>query len=184
MLLRDLIYEVKNSITTNKARSSLTILGIVIGIASVIAMISIGQGAQKAIQENIQAIGSNLLMIRPGSTSGPGVQISSGQGSAKTLTLEDSEAIASMGGVSKVAPEASGRYQIISKGKNTNTSVTGVTADYAEARNVKIENGVFVSLQQAKSRSKVAVIGPETAIDLFGEGVNAVGQKMSPRVKT
>lgn len=179
MLIGDLFFEVKNSITTNKARSSLTILGIVIGIASVIAMISIGQGAQKSIQDNIQAIGSNLLMIRPGSHTGSGTLVSSGQGSAKTLTLEDAEKIStSIENVSQVAPEASGRFQISAKGKNTNTSVTGVTENYAEARNIKIEKGSFISVQNVKSKSKFAVLGPQTSIDLFGEGVEAVGQKI------
>lgn len=179
MLLRDLIYEVENSIMTNKARSSLTILGIVIGIASVIAMISIGQGAQKSIEQNIQAIGSNLLMIRPGSSFGTGERVSGGQGSAKTLTMDDAEAISSgIDSVASVAPESSGRYQVLAKGTNTNTSITGVTSEYAEARNVKVENGSFFSEQQVKSKAKVAVIGPETAVDLLGEDVEAVGQKI------
>ncbi|HBP00869.1 MAG TPA: multidrug ABC transporter substrate-binding protein [Candidatus Moranbacteria bacterium] len=179
MLLRDLVYEVKNSITTNKARSSLTILGIVIGIASVIAMISIGQGAQKSIEENIQAIGANLLMIRPGSSFGPGAHVSGGQGTAKTLTLDDADAIKKeIGSVASVAPESSERYQVTAKGTNTNTSITGVTSEYAGARNVQIENGDFFSEQHIKSRSKVAVVGPETASDLFGEDTEAVGQKI------
>ncbi len=179
MLLQDFVYEVKNSITTNKARSSLTILGIVIGIASVIAMISIGKGAQKSIEESIENIGANLIMIRPGASFGPGTHVSSGQGSAETLTLEDADTVlAEIESVSKVAPENSGRYQIIAKGENTNTSVSGVTFDYLNVRNLEVESGDFISDEHVNSKSKVAVLGPDTKEDLFGEEVDAIGQKI------
>jgi putative ABC transport system permease protein len=173
----DLFAETYSALITNKARSSLTILGIVIGIASVIAMIAIGQGSQQTIQSSIQSLGSNLIMIQPGSQRGQGQQVSQGQGSAQTLTLEDAQAIAAEITTAKaVAPELSGRYQVTAKGHNTNTSITGVTADYLSVRNVEIDLGDFFTAQNLASLSKVAVLGPTTSTDLFGEDMNPVGQ--------
>lgn len=94
MTIIDIIQETYAALSANKIRSGLTILGIIIGISSVIAMTSIGQGAQNAIESSIQSIGSNLILISPGAQRGPGVQVSSGRGSAKTLTQSDADAIA------------------------------------------------------------------------------------------
>jgi len=93
MTIFDILHETYSAIFANKVRSGLTMLGIVIGISSVIAMLSIGQGAQNSIQSSIQSIGSNLIMITPGAQRGPGVQVSGGRGSAKTLTNDDVTAI-------------------------------------------------------------------------------------------
>jgi putative ABC transport system permease protein len=173
----DLFSETYSALITNKARSSLTILGIVIGIASVIAMIAIGQGSQQTIQSSIQSLGSNLVMIQPGFQRGQGQQVSQGRGSAQTLTLEDAQAItAEITTAKAVAPELSGRYQVTAKGTNTNTSITGVTADYPSVRNVEIDLGDFFTAQNLASLSKVAVLGPTASSDLFGEDVNPVGQ--------
>ncbi len=175
MMLSDLAYETYSAVTINKARTGLTILGIVIGIASVITMVSIGQGAQQTIESSIQAIGSNLIMVTPGAQRG--LQVSSGRGSAQSLTLGDSTAIEKeISGVKAVAPEVSRRYQITAKGKNTNTQVIGTTNGYASARNIEVDLGTFIADQQVKSRYKVAVIGPTTRDDLFGENANSIGQ--------
>jgi putative ABC transport system permease protein len=116
-------------------------------------------------------------MVMPGAQRGPGYQISAGRGSAKSLTQKDAEAIKSEITLAKaVSPELSGRYQVTSKGKNTNTSVVGVVADYPSVRNVEIEFGSFVGQQNLASLSKVAVLGPTVVADLFGEGVDPVGQ--------
>ncbi len=158
-------------------RSGLTILGIVIGIASVIAMVSVGQGVQGSIEASIQSIGSNLIMVMPGAPRGVGTQISSGRGSAQTLTREDANAIATEISMTKaVAPEISQRYQITAKGTNTNTQVIGTVASYPEVRNIQIDTGSFISDQNITGSSKVAVLGPTTRDDLFGEGTNPVGQ--------
>jgi len=118
MKISDLLEETYFSLTVNKIRTGLTMLGIVIGIGSVIAMISIGQGASSSIQSSIQSIGSNLVMIMPGVQRGVGMQISSGRGSAQTLTQEDTDAIQKEIALAKaVAPELSGRYQVTAKGK-------------------------------------------------------------------
>ena len=175
MRYRDIIDETYIALSANKARSGLTVLGIVIGISSVIAMISIGQGAQTSIESSIQSIGANLVMVSPGTQRGPGAFVSQGRGSARTLTQDDANVIASeVTGVTAVAPEISGRYQVTSKGKNTNTSVSGVTSAYPGVRNVSIDEGSFITDQQNRSLAKVAVLGPTTRDDLFGEGATGV----------
>ncbi len=175
----DLFEEVYAAITVNKVRSGLTILGIVIGIGSVIAMVSIGQGAQGSIQSSIESIGSNLVLVTPSFQRGVGNIVSAGRGSAQTLTQADADAISSQITDAKaVAPEITRRYQVTSKGKNTNTSVTGTVAAYVQVRNVTIASGTFISDQQVKSLSKVAVLGPTTVSDLFGDGVDPVGQSI------
>ncbi|MFA6429162.1 MAG: ABC transporter permease [Patescibacteria group bacterium] len=178
MVITDLFEEIYLGVSSNKIRSGLTMLGIVIGIASVIAMLSIGQGAKSLIESNIQSIGSNLLLVMPGMQRGVGQSVSSGRGSAQTLTREDAEALASVVGVKAVAPESSRRYQIAASGNNTNTQVVGTTPSYLVVRNVAVGTGTFFTEAQVLSRSKVAVLGPTTRDDLFGEGVNPVGQRI------
>lgn len=177
MKFSDLLEEIGTALLANKVRSALTVLGVVIGIWSVIVMVALGNGAQASIQEQIRAIGSNLLMVFPGSPRSGG-PVSSGQGSAATLTLEDAQAISSLEMVARTAPEMSGgRMQIVAKGTNTNTSVTGVTPEYASVRNLSVESGTFFTSSHTRSRSKMAVLGSETAKELFIEE-EAVGQKI------
>lgn len=177
MKIGDLFEETYAAIVINKVRSSLTILGIVIGIGSVIAMVAIGQGAQGSIETSIQSIGSNLVLVTPGFQRGPGSQVSSGRGSAQTLTQEDADAIIKEVTLAKaVAPEISRRYQITVRGKNTNTSVIGTVASYAEVRNVASASGSFITDQHVRSLAKVAVLGPTTVSDLFGSGTDPIGQ--------
>lgn len=179
MLIADLFQETSLALTANKVRSGLTMLGIVIGIGSVIAMVAIGQGAQSSIQSNIENIGSNLLTVYPGAQRTPGQQVSSGMGSSNTLILADAEAIQNeLSGVQAVAPEVSTRLQVVVKGSNTNTSIIGTVAEYLSVHKVQIAEGSFISSQQNKSSAKVAVLGPTTRDDLFGENVSAVGQKI------
>jgi putative ABC transport system permease protein len=178
MKIIDVMQETYAAISSNKIRSGLTILGIVIGISSVIAMVAIGQGAQSSVSDSIQSIGSNLIMVRPGMQRGVGTQVSSGRGSAKTLTQTDADAISqNISLVKSVAPELSSRYQVTSKGKNTNTSIVGITPSYLTVKNVELGEGVFISEQNINSYSKVAVLGPTARDDLFGEEAeNIVGQ--------
>ncbi len=179
MKISDLIEETYSSLTVNKMRSGLTILGIVIGIGSVIAMVSIGQGAQNSIESSIQSIGSNLILVMPGAQKGPGMEISSGRGSAQSLTRDDADAIAKQVGSAKaVAPEISRRYQVVARGTNTNVSVIGTTASYPEVRNVEIDEGSFITDQNVRSLSRAAVLGPTTRDDLFGAGAEAIGQSI------
>jgi len=177
MRTSDLFDETFTALSSNKARSGLTILGIVIGISSVIAMVSIGQGAQNTIQSSIQSIGSNLILVTPGQQRGPGVQVSAGRGSARSLTQADADAIVqSITSADAVAPEISGRYQVTSKGKNTNTSIVGTVGSYPYVRNLTIDSGSFITDQNVRSLSKVAVIGPTARDDLFGTDADPLGQ--------
>ena len=180
MKIFDLLEESYSAISANKVRSGLTTLGIIIGIGSVIAMIAIGQGAQSDIESRIQSIGSNLLTISPGSQQGVGSKgVSSGIGSATTLTYEDAEAIKkSISTIKAIEPEVSSRYQVTARGTNTNTSVIGTTPEYLSVKNMELAAGTFISEQNLRSLSKVAVLGPEVVITLFGENVNPVGQKI------
>ena len=165
MLIIDLFEETYFAISANKTRSGLTILGIVIGIGSVIAMISVGQGARGSIETSIQSMGSNLITVMPGFQRSFS-QVSAGRGSAQTLNIEDAEAIAQeVSFVQAVAPELSRRYQIVAKGKNTNTQVVGTTASYLSVKNIEIDQGSFISEQNVSSQSKVAVLGPTTRDD-------------------
>jgi putative ABC transport system permease protein len=180
MSFSDFILEIYTALTVNKVRSGLTVLGIVIGIASVIIMVAIGKAAQVSIEQNIQAMGSNLLMVRPGSQQGPGSEVRGAQGSAQSLTLDDVTALKTgLGGIDKVAPEVSvGRKQVTALGNNTNTSVSGVTADYAAVRNVSVAQGSFITAEHERSLAKVAFIGPDVVTELFGVGGSAIGKKI------
>ncbi len=179
MDVREIIVEAVGTLRVNKLRTILAMLGIVIGIGSVIALISLGQGSQASVQNSIQSLGANLLTISPGSQRGGFVQ--GGSGSAKTLTLADAEAISTstrITTVASVSPEYTNRAQIIAGGKNTNTSVTGVKSVYSPIHKVTVNQGVFITDTDDIRLAKVAVLGPTTAANLFGEGVNPVGQSI------
>lgn len=178
MLLSDTVFETFNAINANKIRSGLTILGIVIGIASVIAMLAIGTGAQKDITDRIQGIGSNLVIVRPGAQNNFGYSARGG-GSADTLTIEDADLIQSqISLVKNTAPVSSGNNQVISSGNNTNTNIYGVTSDYALVKSIELSQGNFITDKHSKGLSKVAVLGPDVAEDLFGENFQVVGEKI------
>lgn len=177
MKLIDIFEEIYWSLSANKVRSFLTVLGIVIGIGSVIAMVAVGQGASNNIQNSIASAGSNLIIVTPGAQKGFGFQASTGRGSAQTLKQTDADAIKStITGVKATAPELSKRYQVTTKGQNTNTSIIGTVPDYLTVKNVAIDQGNFISEQNLLSGDKVAVLGPTTRDDLFGADASAVGQ--------
>jgi putative ABC transport system permease protein len=178
MMASDLMEEIYLGVSSNKVRSGLTMLGIVIGIASVIAMLSIGQGAKAQIEANIQSIGSNLILVMPGAQRGAGVAVSAGRGSAQTLTNDDVRALVDVPGVAAVAPESARRYQLAAHGRNTNTQVVGTTPPYLTARNVAVDLGSFFTEAQVQSRAKVVVLGPTVRDDLFGEGSNPIGDRV------
>lgn len=179
MLISDLTSEIYIAITSNKARTSLTILGIVIGIASVIVMVAIGNGSQKAIQSSIQSIGSNLLTIEPGRQRSFGGEARSSS-SSQSLTMEDAEAIQKeIDSVNYVAPTMSGREQVIANGNNAQLSINGVTNSYMNVNNVSVETGTFVTDEQNDKLSKVVVLGPDVVTELFGENSkDVVGEKV------
>ncbi|MFA6547866.1 MAG: ABC transporter permease [Candidatus Magasanikbacteria bacterium] len=173
----DVFEEIYWSLSANKVRSFLTILGIVIGIGSVISMVAIGQGAKANIQTSIQSVGSNLIIVTPGAQRGVGMSVSAGRGSAQTLVQTDAdEIIKSVSLIKSVAPELSRRYQVTAKGKNTNTQVVGTVPAYTDVRKIEIGSGNFITPSQISSYEKVAVIGPSTRDDLFGVDFQAIGQ--------
>ncbi|TDB37917.1 MAG: FtsX-like permease family protein [Actinobacteria bacterium] len=173
---RDLASETILSLTANKARSFLTILGIVVGISSVIVMVAIGNGTKASIEQSIASAGSNLLMVMPG---GNDTGMGGGPSSAGELTSADADAIGeSVAGVAAVAPQAAAGYSVVAGAANTNVSVTGTTAGFPLVRSVETSMGTWFTENDDAASAKVAVLGPTTAEDLFGEGSNPVGQRI------
>jgi len=173
MEYNEIISEAFSTLTINKLRTGLATLGIVIGIGSVIALVSLGTGSQKAVQNQIEALGANLLTVTPGSQRGGFVQ--GGAGSATTLTLEDAKSLSTsplVTEVSNVSPEYSRRSQVTTAGKNTNTQIIGATPVYATVHKVSIETGSFITQRDDDSQTKVAVVGPQVVNDL-GVGVGS-----------
>ena len=176
MEISEIVLEAFNTLRVNKMRTALAVLGIVIGIGSVIALVSLGQASQKSITNQIESLGSNLLTISPTNAQSGNVRTS---GAVTTLTYDDAKAIMtspSINTVSKVSPELSKRSQVVTGKNNTNKQIYGVTPTYAEVKKVETATGAFITQQDIDSMSKVAVLGPQVATDLFGEGVSVVGQ--------
>lgn len=180
MQYSEIITEAFGTLFINKLRTGLAILGIVIGIGSVIALISLGQATQRSIQDRIQSLGANLLTVNPGSQNTGAVR--SAAGSSTTLTLDDANAIANSQGqvstIANVSPEVSRRSQISTGKTNTNTQVIGVTPPYMPVHKITIDSGVFITQRDVDGASKVAVVGPQVASDLFGAGTNPIGQQI------
>jgi putative ABC transport system permease protein len=162
------------ALTMNKLRSALTMLGIVIGVASVIATVSIGSGATERIQDQIASIGSNIIIITPGSTSSSGVRL--GTGNAVTLSEADAKEIpAECPDVALTAPYVRGGAQAINGNSNWATTVYGVTPDYLTIRQLSVAEGAEFSQQDVDSANKVAVLGKTPLDNLFGLA-EAIGQ--------
>jgi len=176
MRVADLIGETLHSLTSNKVRSGLTILGIVVGIASVIAMVAIGQGSQASIEESIQSAGSNILTISPsaGGQQGPGARAFGMN--VESLTRDDAEALSGLSLISGVAPSVQGQAQLVAGQLNANAQVLGVTADYASVKGLTASTGAFISRRDDQANAQVVVLGSTLAEDLFGEGVDPVGE--------
>ena len=165
-----------NALLANKLRSLLTMLGIIIGVGAVIAMVSIGMGVRTSVADSFASLGSNMLIIMPGSTNHGGVR--GAAGSRKSLKYDDAKAIESkIKGIDYVSPTVSSSYQVVNGNLNWNTSVEGVTPELMQIRALKVENGSFISASDMNKRSRVAVIGPTVAANLFG-AENPVGQNI------
>ena len=165
------------ALMNNKLRGFLTMLGIIIGVGSVITMLAIGQGSKKSIQAEISAMGSNMIMIRPGGNMRGGVRMS-GE-SMKSLTINDLNAIIEKASfVTHVSPVVTSSGQAIYGANNTPTSLYGVTMDYLDIRGYAIEEGDGFSEQEIRAAAKVCIIGKTTAETLFGEGVNPIGKTL------
>ena len=155
------------SLVANKMRSLLTMLGIIIGVAAVIALVSIGYGVRSQIQDSISSLGSNLLMVYPGAPRTPGVRPTAD--SQKTLKLEDYTTISHLQDVDMASPVSAGSsYVVIYTNKNWTTSVNGVNADFQYINNWTVKSGRFITASQVERRERVAVIGNTVATKLFG----------------
>lgn len=173
----EIIREALETLAINKLRTGLAALGIVIGIGSVIALISLGQATQQSIQSRIEALGSNLLTVIPGAQSAGGIRGAAGGGT--TLTLDDAKAIENSGQVDTIAavsPEVSRRVQVTTGKENTNVQIIGATPAYEQVHKFEIEEGSFITQSEVDSMSRVAVIGPQIASDLFGDTAGVVGK--------
>ena len=155
------------SLIANKMRSILTMLGIIIGVAAVIALVSIGNGVKQDIQNSISSLGSNLLMVMPGAPRTPGVRPSAG--SMKSLKVSDYEAISKLDGVKAASPMTNGSYVVIYQNKNWTTSVSGVSYNYLDVNNWSMKSGRFLSEKNVQSRERVAVVGKTVVKNLFGD---------------
>lgn len=156
------------ALRANKLRSSLTMLGIIIGVAAVIAMVGIGNGATASITSQIQGMGSNLLTISPGQSNSGGVN--GGAGSSASLTMEDADKIQALGAAVKaVAPIASSNAQVVLGSGNTSTSINGTTEGYEAIKNVTMARGRFITKVDVESNARVAVLGPTVVENLLGD---------------
>ena len=155
------------SLIANKMRSILTMLGIIIGVAAVIALVSIGNGVKQDIQHSISSLGSNLLMVMPGAPRTPGVRPSAG--SMKSLKVSDYEAISKLDGVKAASPMTNGSYVVIYQNKNWTTSVSGVSYNYLDVNNWSMKSGRFLSEKNVQNRERVAVVGKTVVKNLFGD---------------
>lgn len=164
--IKNYSFEALASLYTNKLRSFLSILGVMIGVAAVVAMLSMGTGAQKQVEQTMAGLGTNLLMV---SSSFRSQGISMGTGSPTRFTVDDLKALEKIEGVARVAPNVSGRVQSVYQNQNWNTSVVGSNPSFQQVRNSYPESGRFFTLIELNSKAKVAVLGKTVAMELFGE---------------
>ena len=164
-----------NALRRNKFRAALTMLGIIIGVASVIAMLAIGNGSKKSIQDQISTMGANMVFVMPGSQQRGGFQF--GNADTRSLTLEDIDAIKKgADAVSYISPQVRSSGQVVFGSKNWPTTIYGTNADYFEVRKINIESGRVFNDREIKTMAKVCLIGKTVITNLFGEGVDPVGQ--------
>ncbi len=164
------------AIAANKLRSFLTMLGIIIGVASVIAMMAIGQGSKKSIQANIAEMGSNMIMIRPGQDKGPG-GAQQDASDMQTLKLKDYEALKEQAKyLSAISPSVNSSGQFINGNNNTPSTIYGISPDYMQIRQQKVKDGEMFTDEEVRSSAKVCVIGKTVADNLFTNGEDPVGK--------
>ena len=165
-----------DALVSNKLRSILTMLGIIIGVGAVIAMVSIGMGVRDKVSNSIASLGSNLIIVTPGAASSSGVRQAAGTNI--TLTLKDAQAMArEVNGIGAVAPSVSKQYQLVAGNMNWNSSVQGTTPEYMEVRNLSVQAGSFITDDDVETRNRVAVIGATVASNLF-DNTNPIGQSI------
>jgi putative ABC transport system permease protein len=171
--LGEVVHIAFDSLAANKTRALLTMLGVIIGVASVVALLSLGAGAQASITGEIENIGTNLIFVMPGSTR-PGS--TGAMGAAQTLTMDDVTAIQNLGlPLNGIAPQFSGSADIVAAAADQTASVAGTTPDYFSLQDMQAASGVLFDENESRAGAPVAVLGSDLAKDLFGNGV-AVGQ--------
>ncbi|EKU70625.1 ABC transporter permease [Selenomonas sp. F0473] len=176
MLFKECFAMALNALLANKLRSLLTMLGIIIGVGAVIAMVSIGMGVRTSVTNSFASLGTNMLIVMPGSTNKGGIR--GAAGSRKSLKYDDAKAIAAkIKGIDYVSPTVNTSYQVVNGNLNWNTEVMGVTPELMQIRSLKVENGSFITASDLSKRSRVAVIGATVAANLFG-AENPVGQNI------
>ncbi|WP_438013728.1 ABC transporter permease [Sorangium sp. So ce315] len=173
MLIKETAKSAWRSLASNRMRTLLTMLGMIIGTAAVVAVLGIGEGARSSVEGRIRSLGANLLMVRPGSASASGVR----SGTVKTLTEGDAEALKALDGVAAVAPERSGSAQLRYMASNLNASVTGITPAYLEVRSLSMGSGVPFSELDEQQRSRVVILGANVARQLY-PGVSPLGTRL------
>lgn len=175
MTFSNLIFIALKALNNNKLRGFLTMLGIIIGVASVIVMLAIGQGSKRSIQSEISEMGSNMIMIQPGTDLRGGVRMDAS--SMETLKHQDYEDIQSKAKyINFISPTVNSSGQVIYGANNTPTSIYGVNSDYLEIRRYKVADGSLFSDQDIKSAAKVCVVGKTVVDNLFPNGENPVGK--------
>ncbi|TDU32739.1 putative ABC transport system permease protein [Panacagrimonas perspica] len=172
-MIGPMLAEAVQALSSNRLRTFLTTLGMVIGVAAVIIMLAVGSGAQKSVQDSIASMGSNLFIVLAGSASTSGVRL--GGGNASTLTMGDAEAITELGSVNAVAPQVSGNAQVVYGSYNWGTQVFGTTDDYLVVREWPMDAGAMFGDSDVRSAGRVAVLGQTVAGQLFGSE-DAVGK--------
>ena len=176
MLFKESIAIAFTSLLSNKMRTILTMLGIIIGVGAVIVMVSIGMGVRQNITNSIASLGSNMLIVTPGSANKGGVR--SAAGSSQKLKLDDAEAIKKkIKNIDYVSPTVNSSYQIVYGNENWNSSVYGVTPEYLKIRSLSVTSGSFITASDINSRNRVAVIGSTVASNLF-DTTNPVGKNI------
>ncbi len=167
-------FQAIRSLMSNKTRSVLSILGVLIGVTSVIAMLALGAGAREDVKKRISSLGSNLLMVRSGSSHLGGVSL--GAGAATRFTIQDADEIEEkIPGIDKVASHVTGHVQVVYNGKNWSTNIEGTTADYPDIHNAHPSSGRFFTEKETVTRAKVAIIGQTIVNQVFG-GKNPIGE--------
>ena len=174
MKMKNLLIATLRSLAKNKMRTFLTMLGIIIGVASVIAMLAIGQGSKQSIQAQISTLGTNVLMIYPQASSTGGVRMEAG--SSQKMTLEDVSAISNRcPSVAFITPQVRTSGQLVNGNMNWRTSVYGVYPDYFEIRNLKLSSGNLFSMSDDRSATKVCVVGQTVVTNLYGADADPIG---------
>ncbi len=172
--LNALVRQAMRSLAANKARAALSTLGVLIGVSAVIAMMALGRGARATVESQVTALGTNLLVLRPGTAQRRGVTMDAGM--MTRFTIADADAIRQLPDVTAVAPLVAGGAQAVYQGGNRQTRVLGTTADYEKMRSYTPASGRFFTETETRQRARVVLIGLTVVEDLFEDGANPVGE--------